>query len=350
MDMGMEYPRYSLKEACHVLCALTESATHAVILFHARPDGDAVGSAFALRMILEQMGLKVRCLCADEVPSRLRFLTDGVQTCVSESALPAEFLCCETVVISVDTASVAQMGALADTWQGRVQMMIDHHELGTPYAPALIDPTAAATGELIYALGNELMRMGAIDAIPAAANIAIYAAISSDTGSFRYTNVTERTFSCAAALRASGVDTAAISHALFECKSFTQLKAEHLGFEALQLWEDGRVAVIPFSYALKTENGIRDEDMETLVDVARVIEGVEIVLSVRQPAEEGRYRVSTRSSGAFCVAPLCARFGGGGHAKAAGCTVMAESMDEVLARLRAALREELVLQNCQKKQ
>ena len=198
---------------------------------------------------------------------------------------------------------------------------------------------------MIFAIGEELIRRGVLTDIPLCAATAIYAAISSDTGSFRYTNTTDNTFAVAAALRGMGVDTADVSHRLFECKPYSQIKAEHLGFGNLQRWHGGRVAVIPFPYELKVKHEVSDADLETLVDVARSIEGVEIVLSVRQPTSEPRYRVSTRSSGAFCVAPLCARFGGGGHAKAAGCTIEAADMDEALSKLAQALEAELSAQN-----
>ncbi len=340
----VEYPRYSVPQTAQLLCDMAKQHSRAVVIFHARPDGDAVGSAFALRTLLECMGLQVRCLCADRVPARLRFVTDGIQDDVRAEALETEFWSEDVLAISVDTASPAQMGSLAECWQSRVALMIDHHGTGTPYAPGCILPEAAATGELIYAIAQQWLRMGVIDDIPFSAATAMYTAISADTGSFRYSNTTEQTFLCAAALRSRGVDTAAISHALFENKSLAQLKAEHLGFSAMQLWEGGRVALIPFTYEMKAEHGISDEQLETLVDVARQIEGVEIAMAVRQPAQEGRFRVSTRSSGAFNVAALCARLGGGGHVKAAGCTVMAENMDEALAVLYRALQQELLLQ------
>ena len=345
MELTANYPRLTVEETADRLVQLAQCTQHAVVLFHARPDGDAVGSAFALRSLLSEMGMQVRCLCANAVPARLRFLTSDAEDAVEEETLPEAFRQKDVAVISVDTASPAQMGALAAQWQQRVMLMIDHHETGTLYAPALIDPKAAATGELIYTLAQELMARGCIRTLSLQACTALYAAISSDTGSFRYSNVTGRTFEIAAALRAQGVDTAQVSHALFESKPITQMTAEHLGFSVMQLWQDGRVAVIPFSYEMKVKNGLSDEDLETLVDMARAIEGVEIVLSVRQPQAEERFRVSTRSSGAFCVAPLCARFGGGGHAKAAGCTVEAESMEAVLSLLKAALDAEQALQN-----
>lgn len=343
--MSTEYPVYTVTQTAQSLWEIARSHSRAVVLFHTRPDGDAVGSAFALRILLEKMGLQVRCLCADEVPARLRFLSDELQSSVREDALESEFLDGGVPVISVDTASPAQMGSLAERWQGRVTLMIDHHGTGTPYAPGCIVPEAAATGELIYTLATELIRMRALEEIPPSAATALYTAISADTGSFRYSNTTEQTFRTAAALRCMGVDTARVSHLLFDCKPYKQLLAESLGFAALQLWEEGRVAVIPFRYEMKMQNDIVDEQLETLIDVARQVEGVEIAMAVRQPTSEGRFRVSTRSSGEFNVAALCARLGGGGHVKAAGCTVMAGSMDEVLDILHRTLREELLAQN-----
>ena len=329
--------------AMNEFAALLKEKKSTVILFHARPDGDAIGSAFALRAMLAAQGMPVWCLCADEIPPRLRFLSDGVQDSVLESSLPADF--CVERVVSVDTASPAQMGALAENWLSRVDLMIDHHAVGTPYAKAWIEPGASATGEMIFALSRAWLDDGTLSSVDTATDTCLYAAIASDTGGFRYSNVSEQTFLCAAALRRSGVDMPTVNHLLFESKPMTQLHAEHLGFERMQLWHDGRVAVIPFPYALKVEHGIEDSQLETLVDVGRAVQGVEIVLVVRQPADTGVFRVSSRSSGAFCVAPLCARFGGGGHAKAAGCTVTAESLQDALAQLSHALDEEIALQD-----
>lgn len=308
-----------------------------VILLHARPDGDAVGSAVALKLLLEALGSRAVCVCANDIPHREAFLLDGVQESLLESAIPADFDVAR--VVAVDTASPAQMGTLADAWLDRVDMMIDHHGTGTPYADGWIDPTASATGEMIFALSRLWLDDGSLKRIPMRAEEAMFTAIASDTGGFRYSNVTPTTHLCAAELIRAGVDTATVNHRLFECKPYELMRAEQVGFGAMRRYFEGKVTVIPMTYEMKTANGLGDSVMDTLVDVARMVEGTELAISIRQMTAEGRFRVSTRSNGAFSAAALCASFGGGGHEKAAGCTVEAESSDAAIAQLLAIVEQ-----------
>ncbi len=317
------------------VCEMLHLKKNTVILLHARPDGDALGSAFALRALLEAMGMRAYCLCANEIPHRLAFLCRGVQDSLLPASLPVDFEV--ERVVSVDVASPTQLGVLEQDWLSRVDVMIDHHEMGTPFAPAWVVPKAAATGELIFALARRWVADGTIGEIPYKAAVGMYAAIASDTGGFRYSNVTEQTHWCAAELLRCGIDAAAINHALFESKPYDMMRAEQIGFSVLRRYEEGTITVIPFSYDMKVEHGIADEYMETLVDIARAVEGTEVALAIRQPTREGTFRVSARSNGAFHVAALCASFGGGGHEKAAGCTMQADDIETVVERLVTAI-------------
>ena len=310
-----------------------------VILLHPRPDGDAVGSAFALRLLLEQMGMRAHCLCADDIPHRLRFLCEGIQDSMLPASLPAD-LAVERVV-SVDVASPAQLGALEQEWLPRVDVMIDHHGTGTPFAPAWVMPTAAAAGEMIARLSRLWLESGTLAAIPTRAYELMFAAIASDTGGFRYSNVTPDTHRWAAMLIESGIDTAAINHALFESKPYELMLSEQLGFSAMQRYDEGRVTVVSLDFETKQRYGLQNEHMETLVDVARAVEGTEVAIAIRQPDDAPRFRVSVRSNGAFSAAALCAAFGGGGHEKAAGCTVEAPDVASVTERLLAHIRRQM---------
>ena len=303
------------------------------VLFHARPDGDAVGSAFALALWLRAMGSPAWCLCADEVPERLRFLTEGLQQSVLPEHMPAEFV--DARAVSVDTASPAQLGRLYERFAGRIELMIDHHGKGTPYADAYICPEAAATGEVVY----DLMAASGKE-IPAGCAALLYAAISADTGCFRYSNVTRDTHLRAAALVESGIDAAEINRRLFEVKSMELLRAERAGFDRLSFYEDGKVAILTFPYELRSALELSDEHLETLVDVARCVEGVEVAVAIRQSTPEGVFRVSLRANVDFDVAEVAAEFGGGGHRRAAGTSVRAADIaaaeravaDAILAR------------------
>lgn len=291
------------------------------ILFHVHPDADAVGSAFALAAFLESQGSPCYCLCADEVPARLSFLTKGLQESVLPASLPDGFE--RARFISVDTASPSQLGALYALYGDRVSLMIDHHETGTPYADHLIVPNAAACGEIVY----DLIAASGKEASSACSSL-LYAAISGDTGGFRFSNVTKETHLRVATLVESGVDVAEISHKLFCVKSFPVLRAERLGFDKLHLYDKGKVGISAISFEDKQFNKLSDEHLSTIVDVIRSVEGVEIAVLIRQIEKERMFRVSMRANVDFDVAAVCAKFGGGGHRRAAGATLEAKDVEE----------------------
>ena len=313
--MKTEYRALSFDGALDIL----KQKAPTLVAFHTRPDADAVGSAFALAQLLRALGSEAYCIAADEIPERLRFLTDGMQESALIKSLPKGFE--NARVITVDTASPAQMGGLFETYGARVCLMIDHHGKGEPYADYLVVPEAAACAELV----QELVKLSGVTLTPRMATL-LYAALASDTGSFRFSNVTASTHLYAAALVEAGIDVAAISQKLFDTKSYQSLLAEKIGFERLQLLESGKVAVLTFPYALLVEYGLAEEHLGTLVDVARCVAGVEIAAAIRGTAD-GSYRVSLRANGDYDVASVAARFGGGGHKRAAGATVAAENIE-----------------------
>ncbi len=311
-----------------------EQPADTLILFHRNPDADAVGSAFALKAVLSDLGSRAWCVSCDEVPLRLRFLMDGKQESTLPEAIPSDLSV--TRVISVDSASPAQLGSLYEQYEGRIDLMIDHHGMGEVYADHYIRPEAAATGEIMFDLVKQLATEERVT-ITDALCTDLYAAISADTGGFQYSNVTPDTHGRAAELLASGIDCAEINHRLFEAKELEQLRAESAGISNLHLFADGRIAVITFPYALKAALGLEDEHLGTLVDVARSLVGVQVAVAIRQPTHDGTFRVSARSSCAYDVSELCAKFDGGGHKKAAGCTIYAADVDEAMQKFVAQI-------------
>lgn len=320
------------------VCDRLGEAKNTLICFHSHPDGDAVGSAFALRRLIELAGGRAYCVCADEIPHRLAFLTPEQTSALPES-IPADFQ--PERILSVDTASPNQLGRLLDLYGGKIEFMIDHHEVGEPYADHYIIPSAAACGEIIYDIAREMATSGALEHIPADVDARLYAAISSDTGCFRYSNVTPDTHRRAAELLRAGINAAQINTKLFACKSFAQLKAEKAGFDHLEFYENGRISAVIFPYALKQSLDVKDEHLETLVDVARCIEGVDVAVAIRQSTEANVYRVSTRAQIDFDVSAVCAVFGGGGHTKAAGCTIEGGTIEEARERVVAEIKKRL---------
>lgn len=320
----------SLDELCLSICENKRT----LILFHVRPDADAVGSAFALRELLRIMGIQAYCACSDELPEKLEFLTDGTQGSV---LLEEDMRLDYERVITVDAAAPAQLGALFNRLHRDVDIMIDHHANGTLYAANYIDPDAPATGELIYNIAKRLLEMGKIEEIPLRALNCIYAAISGDTGGFKFSNVKSDTHRLAAELIDLGVEHVEIDRLLFDSKSIIQIKIEGEASRRLKTCADGKVAWISIPYSLCEELGARNEHLDTVIEIARSLEGVEVAISIRENADRASYRVSMRSVTDFDVSYICAIFGGGGHKSASGCTLKASSIGEAEQKIIAEI-------------
>ena len=329
-----DFKEYQLDEVCDLLA----EKKNTLIIFHVRPDADAIGASFALKLILEAMGSKVLCTCESEIPSRLAFLTEKHQRSAKFENMNSSFEF--ERVITVDTASPSQLGNLQKLFENNIDLMIDHHESGMKYADYYVRSDFAASGEIVYEIAQRLIKRGELDAIPRDAYDLIYAALSSDTGCFKYSNVSAHTHLCAAELIRVGVDTAEINHRLFDCKSEKMLAAEAAGFQNIKFYNNRKIAAVLFPYDLKKELELEDEHLETLVDVARAVDGVKIAISVRQSTAYRSFRISLRSSCSFDVSVIAKHFSGGGHTKAAACTIEADSIefatrlvvDEILRR------------------
>ena len=319
--MIKNFKEYTLDEVCNYLA----DKQNTLIIFHVRPDADAIGAAFALKLVLEAMGSKTVCTCESEIPSRLAFLTDKHQRSTKFDNMDRTFEFQR--VLTIDTASPSQLGNLQKLFEDKIDIMIDHHENGTRYADNYIRSDYAASGEIVYEIATRLVEMGKLEAIPRDAYDLIYAALSSDTGCFKYSNVSAHTHICAAELVKLGVDTAEINHRLFDCKSEKMLAAEAAGIQNIKFFNNRKIAAIMFPYEMKKELELDDEHLETLVDVARAVDGVKIAISTRQSTEYRSFRISLRSSCSFDVSVIAKHFGGGGHTKAAACTIEADSIE-----------------------
>lgn len=329
------FKKLSFEELCERLCEKKKT----LIIYHARPDADAIGSAFALRELLNDMGIHAICACDDEVPARLTFMTDDVQGSV---LLDEDMMLGHERVISVDSASPQQLGMLFNKLHKDIDIMIDHHAEGKVYADNYVRPEAAATAEIILDIAKYLLDSGRIGMISERVYGCIYTAISSDTGCFRYSNVTPDTHMYAAELVATGIDTADINHRLFESKTLKQLKAEGEAARRLVSYDGGRIAAVTFPYSSKFALGLSDENLETIIDIPRSLAGVDVAFAVRQPKEEKLFRVSMRSNCNFDVSAVCARFGGGGHARAAGCSIEADGIHDVEDMILDAIHDQML--------
>lgn len=325
--MSREYRELSFAELCDRLC----QPRRTLIIFHDRPDGDATGSAFALRELLVAMGSVARCVCSCELHHRTLFAFENLQDGVLPETIPADFNA--ERIITVDTASPAQMSGLGGIYDGKVDIMIDHHATGERYADSYVVPDAAATGEIIYDISRELLRRGAIKKLPEHFSMLTYIAIATDTGCFKFSNTTPETHRRVAGLMDGSFDYARVNFRLFDSRNRNEMKVSSAAMAHQQFFCDGRISIVAINYDDVAALEVPPEYLDGLIGSARSVEGVEIAISLRQPTPEPVYRVSTRSNGDSDVAALCALFGGGGHAKAAGCTLSGMSFDEAVSTI-----------------
>lgn len=282
----------------------------AVVVTHIRPDGDTLGTSAALCKILEALGKSAELLPSDKVPKRLAFLTEGVKIAESTDGKS---------VITCDVASPSQLGALFEKLP-EVYLSIDHHEISSPFCPHYTVGGASSAAEVLLGIVRELISRGLLRLTPDIA-YPLYAAMSSDTGGFLFSSTTADTYRAAAELVETGINHADINHRLFYSKSEEQIRAE--GFIAASLVSAGNISYAAITLADKERLDLSDEHFETAIDVVRSLIGTEIAFTLKE-LTPGKFRVSLRSTG-FNVAKIAESLSGGGHVRAAGCAVEAES-------------------------
>lgn len=315
-----EYRELTLAECCDRLI----SVDRVKVLMHIRPDGDTVGSCAALCHILMQMGKDVTYDCGEPIPERLAFLLSDIEKKPTE----------DRISIAVDIPSEGQLGDV-DVGRG-VYLTIDHHEVSFPFSENFTIGGMSSAGEVVYLVAKELCRRGVLTLTVDIAE-KLYAAISSDTGGFMFSNANAETYRVASELIGIGVNHSQINNKLFFSKSLPSIKAEGFVAKKLKTAYDGRVSYAVISRAEREALGIPVSEFECAVDVVRSLRGAEISFVIKE-TDKGEYKGSLRSVGAD-VATLAARHNGGGHTRAAGCTVIADSAERAAEILIKDLEE-----------
>ena len=294
-----------------------------ILTSHARPDGDAVGSALACCQILRSMGKQATVVLSDGVPGIYRPLpyADSVLHDVDQ-APDAE----AAIILECDGVARTKLTGL----EGHYLINIDHHDTAHPYGDVnWIDPNACATAEMIFLLACE----AGVKISPEVATC-LYTAVLTDTGSFCFTGTTERTFALAQELVRCGADPVKIAQSVYFS---TQISKMRLLGEALRtLHRDGSLAWMHVTHRTMELCESQAEDCEGLVNYILAIQGIEVALFFREQAD-GRFRVSLRSKGSINVAKVAETFGGGGHTCASGCAVegpLSVATERMIAQLR----------------
>lgn len=306
------------------LCSFIKERDNYLMLTHASPDGDTLGSAYALKLGLEKLGKKVQVICTDEIPHKYDyFIFDHDSAFIPET------------VVAVDVADIKLLGKIYAQFEGRIDLNIDHHVSNTRYAKRLyLDENAAACAECVFEILDEL----GVEFDRDIAN-AIYTGISTDTGCFRYSNVTAKTHKIAAKLCAIGVDSADINRRMFETKSKSRMMLEMMVLSNAEFHFDDRCMLLTATTEIQQKTGCSHEDLEGVASMSRSVEGVLAGVSIKQ-TEEDKYKISLRTYPPLDASEICKKLGGGGHKAAAGCTATG-TLDEVKNQILTAVKDAL---------
>lgn len=309
--------------------SIINNSTSIALIAHIMPDGDTLGSCIALKLALEIMGKDVDIYCEDPVPHTFRFL-EGIQ----KIKLPTKPIKQYELVIAVDCSDKGRLGYTCSLLFNNAAktINIDHHVSNTEYADInVVDPKASATGELIYEL---IIKLG-VELKKTIAD-ALYTAISSDTGSFCFSNTSSRTHNIAAKLLECGVEVDKLSTILFKQHSIAWTRLLAKALETLELHLEGKVALIYISKEMISSVGADEGDTSGIINYAKDIEGVEVAIMLKE--EKDSIKVGLRSQYLIDVSRIAQQFGGGGHIRAAGCRIEA-SLEEARNIILEAVKE-----------
>ncbi len=274
---------------------------------HARPDGDAIGSALACSEILRRMGKQAEVVLRDGVP-RIYQKLPFADTVITAERVNGKYEA--AILLECDSIQRTRLQGL----EGGFLINIDHHVTGRPFAHVnWIEPRAVATAELIYKLARE----AGVKISPQIATC-IYTAVVADTGSFMFEGTNEHTFALARELVLAGADPALCARNIYFGHSTAKMRL--LGAALSNLHREGSLAWIWVTLEQMDHVGAKEEDCEGLVNYALSIHDVEVAVFFRE-LPDGRLRASLRSKGQVNVSVVAEHFGGGGHKCASGCSV-----------------------------
>ncbi len=297
----------SRTEAFQTLLPLLREHKSFLVTSHARPDGDALGSALGAMHLLESMGKQVTVAFADPIPRPFTSLAGAERIVHEQPAIPADV----ALVLECDSVERTGFQRLA----GKLMVNIDHHHSGTNFAAVnWIDAQAPAVGAMIY----DLAVASGAELTPALAGC-LYAAVLTDTVGFTLPTTTAKTFDLARHLLELGADAAAISDSVYFSQRESKLRL--LGTALRGLHIRGPVAWSTVTRADLDATGAGTEDTEGIVQHLISVEGVQAAALLRELPDGLRLRASLRSKGPVNVAQVAESFGGGGHRNASGCTV-----------------------------
>lgn len=303
----------------------------AAVMGHVNADADSLGSCYAMAQFLRGLGKRAQVFLEEKPDRYLEFMSDEY-TVFENGMETAEFELC----ICLDSGDIDRLGerrAIFD--RAKTTINIDHHRTNTKFADLnYVDADASATGEI-------LCEMFKLSGKPMDKEIAqnLYIAMCTDTGCFKFSSVKPKTMRAAADLMEYGFDHAELIRLLFDSHSMAETKFRGEVMRNVKSYDGGRISLVSIADDLCAKVGLAEEDMPNVVDIPRCVEGTEIAVALKR--RDNKVKINLRSNGDADVANIALKFGGGGHAKAAGGAIEGVSIEEAEKMVVAACREEL---------
>lgn len=295
-----------------------KSANRVAVISHINPDGDAAGSSLALSLALKKLGKEVDVYLHEGVPEVYSFLKD------SETVLKKSKLKQYDAAVALDCGDLDRLGDFAAVFDSaKVKINIDHHITNSKFAEFNhVEEHASSTGEIIY----RTIKMAGVEMDKDIAEC-LYIAVATDTGGFRYSNTSSICMQVAADLINYDIDVAEISRKVFDTVSYNKVRLMGMAIESLEMTAGGKIAIMSITSEQKESINAQSEDFDGIVNIGRSIAGVEASAFFLEK-RKGEIKVNLRSNSYVDLSEIVLKFSGGGHKRAAGCTINGASMDE----------------------
>ena len=297
-----------------------------LILCHRNPDGDTLGSGYALCRAYLEHGVRARVFCSDEVPEKFHYLSDGIPQ--------TEFT--PRHILSVDVADPGLLGEKALNLVASlhpVELSIDHHPTHRQFADEIyVEANSASCCEIIRVLLEEM----GWEVTPSIASC-LYTGIATDTGCFKYSNVTAKTHMIVSQLYEYNIGAPEINRIMFDTKSRKLLELERMVLDASEFHFGGKCILLPVTAEMQEKTGCSGTELEGIAVISRSVEGVIAGITVKQ-TDDAEFKVSLRTYPPLDASAICRKLGGGGHKGAAGASVNG-TLDEVKAAVLKAVEE-----------
>lgn len=298
-----------------------------IILTHASPDGDTLGSAYALYYGLNEIGKTACVLCPDVIPKKYNYFVRKTDHVKRENA----------TVVAVDVADSKLLGSLEQEFGNIVDINIDHHISNMRFAKNLyLDADASATAEAVFELLN-IMKVNINDVTAKA----LYTGIVTDTGCFKYSNVTAKTHIIASQLYDYNISAPDINKLMFDTKSRNLIELERMVLDTSEFHFGGKCMLLSVTADMQKKTGCSGTELEGIAVISRSVEGVEAGVTIKQ-TDDNEYKVSLRTYPPLDASQICKKLGGGGHKAAAGASItgtLDEAKDKVLTAVKEVMEE-----------